>query len=86
MAVPLIGRPLKLHQYQEMVWGLPEPSVVKPIPKEISTANYLFKVFETPGHSLIISLYMSRSRVGLSPGICLYRRAKKFFGPTKMSI
>lgn len=51
LAVPLINSRLPLREYQEMVWGYPEPSVVQPLPKKLKTDRYLFEIIETPGHS-----------------------------------
>jgi len=51
LAVELIGEKMELNPYQELVWGYPEPTVVKPIPDQINTKNYHFQVIETPGHS-----------------------------------
>ncbi|NMD41792.1 MAG: MBL fold metallo-hydrolase [Firmicutes bacterium] len=51
LAVPLINRRLPLRQYQEMVWGYPEPSQVLPVSDTIATRSYSFQVLETPGHA-----------------------------------
>ncbi|MFY9399225.1 MAG: MBL fold metallo-hydrolase [Desulfomonilia bacterium] len=51
-SIPLIARKAKLNPYQEVVWGYPEPSETKPIPRRISTRRYSFDVYETPGHSV----------------------------------
>lgn len=51
LALPLINKRLPLREYQEMVWGYPEPAVVQPLPERISTSRYTFEVIETPGHS-----------------------------------
>ena len=49
-SIPFIaGRPV-LYPYQEIVWGYPEPTDVKPIPDIITTDKYSFRVIETPGH------------------------------------
>lgn len=50
-AVSLINKRLPLHEYQEVVWGYPEPAAVQPLPANIYTDNYSFDVIETPGHS-----------------------------------
>lgn len=51
-SIPLINKKADINPYQEIVWGYPEPTETKPIPKKISTNNYTFDVFETPGHSI----------------------------------
>lgn len=50
-AVPLINQVPKLLQYQEMVWGYPEPTKVLPSPDKIDTEHFHFNIVETPGHS-----------------------------------
>lgn len=51
LALPLINKRLPLREYQEMVWGYPEPTQALPVPETIVTENYTFRVLETPGHS-----------------------------------
>lgn len=51
LALPLINSRLPLREYQEMVWGYPEPGAVLPLPAELKTGRYTFEVIETPGHS-----------------------------------
>jgi len=50
LAVSLINKKMELHQYQGLVWGYPEPTVVKPIQGQIKTEHHIFQVIETPGH------------------------------------
>jgi glyoxylase-like metal-dependent hydrolase (beta-lactamase superfamily II) len=49
--VPLINQVPKLLQYQDMVWGYPEPTKVSPLPDKIDTDHFHFDIVETPGHS-----------------------------------
>jgi glyoxylase-like metal-dependent hydrolase (beta-lactamase superfamily II) len=51
LAIPLLNRRLPLREYQEMVWGYPEPAAAQPLPPAIHTNRYNFEVIETPGHS-----------------------------------
>lgn len=51
-SIPLINKKADINPYQELVWGYPEPTETKQIPERISTNNYKFDVFETPGHSI----------------------------------
>jgi hydroxyacylglutathione hydrolase len=50
--IPLINQVPKLLQYQEMVWGYPEPTKVYPSPDKIDTDHFHFGIVETPGHSV----------------------------------
>ncbi len=50
-AIPLIKNGFPLLKYQEMVWGYPELTAVRPLPGTIRTKHYSFEVIETPGHS-----------------------------------
>ncbi len=51
-SIPLIAKRPELYPYQEMVWGYPEPSIVKAVPDVVRTDHYAFTVIETPGHSV----------------------------------
>ncbi|MCX7982926.1 MAG: MBL fold metallo-hydrolase [Syntrophales bacterium] len=51
-AIPLIATRPRLHPYQELVWGYPEPSCPLPLSEEIETGKYTFLVVPTPGHSV----------------------------------
>ncbi len=50
LAVDKINEPAELFPYQEVVWGYPIPSQVKPLVKGISTGLYTLEVIPTPGH------------------------------------
>ena len=49
-SLPLINQVPKLHPYQEVVWGYPEPTEVDCLPEAIETDHFRFDVVETPGH------------------------------------
>ena len=49
-SLPLINQVPKLHLYQEVVWGYPEPTEVDCLPEGIETDHFRFDVVETPGH------------------------------------
>lgn len=49
-SIPLIATRPHLYPYQEVAFGYPEPSVVKPLADIIKTANHEFRIIETPGH------------------------------------
>ncbi|HSW35042.1 MAG TPA: MBL fold metallo-hydrolase, partial [Candidatus Limnocylindrales bacterium] len=51
LAVPLINSKLPLREYQELVWGYPEPVHVKEVTGKLETSRYNFEVIDTPGHS-----------------------------------
>ncbi len=65
-AIKIIANPQELHlrRYQKFTWGLPSPSRAEPIPSEIRTNNYTFKVIDTPGHT--------------QSHICLYEPSKRW--------
>ncbi|MBM4271168.1 MAG: MBL fold metallo-hydrolase [Deltaproteobacteria bacterium] len=59
-SIPFISGGFPLFPYQELVWGYPTPSKVKPIPVSVDTHRFHFQVIETPGHSAgHISLFES---------------------------
>jgi len=49
-SIVLIGKRLDLYPYQEIAWGYPVPTTVKPIPAIIKTELHEFAVIDTPGH------------------------------------
>jgi len=49
-SVPLINKVPKLHPYQELVWGYPDPTEVSCLSERIETDHFHFDVVETPGH------------------------------------
>jgi len=49
-SIPLISRRFDLYPYQEIAWGYPVPTAVKPIPDDLTTDHHTFRVVETPGH------------------------------------
>lgn len=51
LSIPLIARRMDLYPYQELVWGYPVPTTVKPVPDVVRTGHHAFQVVETPGHS-----------------------------------
>ncbi|MBI5572825.1 MAG: MBL fold metallo-hydrolase [Desulfomonile tiedjei] len=50
-SVPLIEKRLDLYPYQEITWGYPVPTEVKPVSDIVKADRYTFRVVETPGHS-----------------------------------
>ena len=50
LSIPLIAHRFDLYPYQEIAWGYPVPTTVKPIPDVVSTDHHAFQVVETPGH------------------------------------
>lgn len=51
-AFPILARkPRRLHPYQVVMWGYPEPSHASAIPDSIETGHHRFNVIHTPGHS-----------------------------------
>jgi glyoxylase-like metal-dependent hydrolase (beta-lactamase superfamily II) len=53
-ALPILADPLKnrLHPYQHVLWGRPEPSSGAAVGESLETEHHRFKVIWTPGHSL----------------------------------
>lgn len=49
-SIPLIRETFELYPYQEIAWGRPAPTEVKPVPGIVKTRNHAFQVLETPGH------------------------------------
>lgn len=49
-SIPLIADRFDLYPYQEIAWGYPVPTKVKPVPDVVKTRHHGFHVVETPGH------------------------------------
>jgi glyoxylase-like metal-dependent hydrolase (beta-lactamase superfamily II) len=49
-SIPLIADNFFLYPYQEIAWGYPVPTTVKPVPSILETDRHTFRVIETPGH------------------------------------
>jgi glyoxylase-like metal-dependent hydrolase (beta-lactamase superfamily II) len=49
-SIPLIATRPELFPYQEIAWGYPTPTKVKPVPDVINTPRHQFQMIETPGH------------------------------------
>jgi glyoxylase-like metal-dependent hydrolase (beta-lactamase superfamily II) len=50
ISVPLIANRFELYPYQEIAWGYPVPTTVRPVPDVVETEHHAFQVVETPGH------------------------------------
>ena len=51
LAIPLIAAPPHLQLYRQIVWGVPVPAAARPVPEDLATPRYRFRVLHTPGHS-----------------------------------
>jgi glyoxylase-like metal-dependent hydrolase (beta-lactamase superfamily II) len=80
-SVPLIAKRPELYPYQEMVWGYPEPSHVKAVPRVVRTDNYSFAVMETPGHSVGHIALAELTRGWFFTGDLFARENPKFIRP-----
>jgi len=80
-SVPRIGREAKLFPYQEMVWGYPQPSEVRPLPPIVRTPNHAFAVIETPGHSEGHAVLVEKNRGWCFSGDLFAREKMKFIRP-----
>jgi glyoxylase-like metal-dependent hydrolase (beta-lactamase superfamily II) len=80
-SVPRIGREAKLFPYQEMVWGHPQPTEVRPLPPVVRTPNHIFEVIETPGHSEGHAVLVEKSRGWCFSGDLFAREKMKFIRP-----
>ena len=50
ISIPLIANRFHLYPYQEIAWGYPVPTTVKPLGDIIKTDHHTFQVVQTPGH------------------------------------
>ena len=49
-AAPLSQR-RPLPFFERVIWGVPEPAAVRPVPPRIETGRHIFRVVDTPGHT-----------------------------------
>jgi len=80
-SVPLIGREAKLFPYQEVVWGYPQPTKVKPLQSVIRTEHHTFDVIDTPGHSVGHASLVEMERGWCFSGDIFAREQMKFIRP-----
>lgn len=78
VSIPLIARPFTLSPYQELAWGYPEPTAVKPIAPSIPTQRYTFEVVDTPGHCAGHVSLVEPSRGWCFTGDLFMRETPKF--------
>jgi len=50
LSIPLIAERFFLYPYQEIAWGYPVPTIVKPLNNTVKTDHHTFQVIQTPGH------------------------------------
>lgn len=77
-SLPLIAQTCTLSPYQELAWGYPEPTTVKPIPTFIPTQHYTFEVVDTPGHCAGHVSLVEPSRGWCFTGDLFMRETPKF--------
>jgi glyoxylase-like metal-dependent hydrolase (beta-lactamase superfamily II) len=80
-SVKRIAEKIDLLPYQVTVWGQPEPSAVKKIPEEIRTERFIFKVVETPGHSIGHIALVELTKGWCFSGDIFAREKPKFIRP-----
>jgi glyoxylase-like metal-dependent hydrolase (beta-lactamase superfamily II) len=80
-SIPLIGRKTTLFPYQELVWGYPEPTEVRPVPPIVRTGSCTLEVVTTPGHSAGHIVLVERDRGWCFSGDIFARERMKFIRP-----
>ena len=80
-SIPRIAERPSLYPYQELVWGYPRPTVVKPIHDVIRTMHHEFTVVEIPGHCEGHIALMELSRGWCFSGDIFTRERVKFIRP-----
>ncbi|MRR08043.1 MAG: hypothetical protein EG828_14165 [Deltaproteobacteria bacterium] len=80
-SIPLIANRFELYPYQEIAWGYPIPTNVKPIPDVVNTEHYSFQVIFTPGHCRGHICLFEPSRGWCFTGDLFARENPKFIRP-----
>lgn len=80
-SVPLIAQRSDLYPYQEIAWGYPVPTLVKPCPPRLKTGHFTFDVIDTPGHCAGHICPVELSRGWCFTGDLFARENPKFIRP-----
>ncbi len=80
-SVPLIARRHPLYPYQEIAWGAPVPTRVKPVSDVLTTERYAFRIVDTPGHCAGHLCLFEPSRGWCFTGDLFARETPKFIRP-----
>jgi glyoxylase-like metal-dependent hydrolase (beta-lactamase superfamily II) len=80
-SIPLIAKRFDLYPYQEIAWGYPVPTTVKPIPYIVNTEHFTFQVIETPGHCAGHICLIEPSKGWCFTGDLFARENPKFIRP-----
>jgi len=80
-SIPLIANRFDLFPYQEIAWGSPVPTSVKPIPDVVETDLFIFQVVETPGHCAGHICLVEPSKGWCFTGDLFAREKPKFIRP-----
>lgn len=80
-SILLIGGRLALYPYQEIAWGYPVPTTVKPAPTIIKTDHHEFSVIDTPGHCAGHICLAEYSKGWCFTGDLFARETPKFIRP-----
>ena len=81
VSIPLIANGFDLYPYQELAWGYPVPTSVKPLAEEVKTGRYRFQVVQTPGHCAGHICLVEPSRGWCFTGDLFARENPKFIRP-----
>jgi glyoxylase-like metal-dependent hydrolase (beta-lactamase superfamily II) len=74
LAIPLLNRRLPLREYQEMVWGYPEPAAAQPLPRQSTRTVITLKLSRRRVTPPTILPFLNRNGAGVLPGISLYQK------------
>jgi glyoxylase-like metal-dependent hydrolase (beta-lactamase superfamily II) len=80
-SIPLIANRFDLYPYQEIAWGYPVPTSVRPISDAVKTNLYTFQVVETPGHCIGHICLVDTSKGWCFTGDLFARENPKFIRP-----
>jgi glyoxylase-like metal-dependent hydrolase (beta-lactamase superfamily II) len=80
-SIPLIASRFDLYPYQELVWGYPVPTLVKPVPSRLETDHFTFDIIDTPGHCIGHICPAELSRGWCFTGDLFARENPKFIRP-----
>lgn len=80
-SIPLIAEKFDLYPYQEIAWGYPVPTAVKPVSAILETEHFSFLMVDTPGHCIGHICPVELSRGWCFSGDLFAREKPKFIRP-----
>jgi glyoxylase-like metal-dependent hydrolase (beta-lactamase superfamily II) len=86
LALPVLARPflLRMAFYRRFSWGVPPPSIGKPIGGRLCVGPHTYEIFYTRATPIKILRFSNPMKGGFSQAICLFAERTLFFAAAVM--